>query len=159
MIQEFFASTVLGYEDIALRLVIAALLTGLIGWERERRRKPAGLRTHMLVGVGAAAFYIIAIEIILQGRGDLKDVSFDPTRIVQGIIGGIGFLGAGAILQSGGNVRGLTTAAGIWVAGGIGLACGAGYYLVALEVAVLCFLIIMGVGWLQHRYMDSGEDD
>lgn len=113
----------------------------------------------MLVGVGAADFYIIAIEIMLRGRGDLKDASFDPTRIVQGIIGGIGFLGASAILQNGGNIRGLTTAAGIWVAGATGLACGAGYYLVAAEVAVLCITIILVVGWLQHRYMESGEGD
>lgn len=152
MIQEFFASTVLSYGDIALRLIAAAICTGLIGWEREHERKPAGLRTHMLVGVGAAAFYIIAIEIILQTQTGTGDVKIDPTRIVQGIIGGIGFLGAGAILQSGGSVQGLTTAAGIWVAGGIGLACGAGYYVIAVEVTLLCALILIVVGWLEKRF-------
>lgn len=136
----------------------AALCTGVLGWERERHNKPAGLRTYLLVGVGAAAFYIIAIEIILQGHGDLKDVQIDPTRIVEGLIGGIGFLGAGPIIQSRGSVKGITTAAGIWVSGAIGLACGVGFYVIAVEVAVLAFIILWVVGWIEVRLAGGRPD-
>jgi putative Mg2+ transporter-C (MgtC) family protein len=150
--------TATGIGEIALRLVMAAVLTMVVGWERERRDKPAGLRTHMLVGVGAAAFYIVAYEILVRGFTGESTIRIDPTRIVEGLIGGIGFLGAGAILQSKGDVRGLTTAAGIWVAGAIGLAAGAGFYTIAAVVAAFVFVILRIVGWLEHRWVNSRGD-
>jgi len=107
----------------ALRLLVAAALSGAIGVERELRERAAGLRTHMLVGVGAALFTLVSA----YAWGDFvfdrsRGTAFDPTRIAAQIVTGIGFLGAGAILRQGLSVRGLTTAAGLWVAAAIGMA-------------------------------------
>ena len=119
--------------EIAVRLVIAAALTGLVGLEREWRERAAGLRTHMLVGVGSALFTLVSAygfnEFLV---GSTNVVRTDPTRIAAQIVTGIGFLGAGAILRQGLTIRGLTTAAGLWVAAAIGMAVGAGFYSAAL---------------------------
>ena len=115
--------------EIAFRLVIAAALSGLVGLEREWRERTAGLRTHMLVGVGSALFTLVSaygFNDFLVGGSSV--VRADPSRIAAQIVTGIGFLGAGAILRQGLNVRGLTTAAGLWVVAAIGMAVGAGYY-------------------------------
>jgi putative Mg2+ transporter-C (MgtC) family protein len=120
-----------------LRLPLAALLGGLIGWERERGGKPAGLRTNMMVALGASAFTLVSSQLVsVQSAGD-------PTRIVTGVATGIGFLGAGSIIRSRGEVEGMTTAAGIWVVGAIGAACGLGAYLVATVAAVLALAILV----------------
>jgi putative Mg2+ transporter-C (MgtC) family protein len=115
--------------EIAVRLVIAAALSGLIGLEREWRERAAGLRTHMLVGVGSALFTLVSaygFNDFLVGGSNV--VRADPSRIAAQIVTGIGFLGAGAILRQGLTIRGLTTAAGLWVVAAIGMAVGAGYY-------------------------------
>lgn len=135
--------------DIVLRLLIAVAAGGLVGWNREREDKPAGLRTHMLVSLGSASFTVVMIDLMrryppITGGGD-------PTRIVQGIATGIGFLGAGSIMQSGRTVRGITTAAGIWVVGAIGVACGAGAYIIAGATALLTFAILSVVVRLERR--------
>lgn len=140
----------LSAQMVALRLGAATLLSMVLGWEREMRRRPAGLRTHMMVGLGAAAFYLITIELALGDLRALNNISVDPTRVFEGVITGIGFLGAGAIIQRGGNVVGLTTGAGIWVAGGVGLACGGGYFIVAGLVTAFA-LIILSVMYLVER--------
>ncbi len=120
--------------EMALRLLMAAALGAVIGFQRERVGKPAGIRTHGLICIGAALFTITSV---------LGFVGADPTRIAAGIVTGIGFLGAGAILRSReGIVVGLTTAASIWVVAGIGLAAGAGMYLIA-GVATAIVLIIL----------------
>jgi putative Mg2+ transporter-C (MgtC) family protein len=136
--------------DILLRLVVAAGLTGAIGLERELRERAAGLRTHMLVGVGAALFTIVSA----YGWGDFEfstasGVVFDPTRIAAQIVTGIGFLGAGAIIRQGITVRGLTTAASLWIVAAIGMAAGAGYYSAAL---IATGIVLVGLGpfrWLE----------
>ena len=119
--------------EIALRLVVAAALSGLVGLEREWRERAAGLRTHMLVGVGSALFTLISAygfnEFLVGGSNVVRA---DPSRIAAQIVTGIGFLGAGAIMRQGLNIRGLTTAAGLWVVAAIGMAVGAGYYAGAL---------------------------
>lgn len=115
--------------EIAIRLVVAAALSGLIGLEREWRERAAGLRTHMLVGVGSALFTLVSaygFNDFLVGGSNV--VRADPSRIAAQIVTGIGFLGAGAILRQGLTIRGLTTAAGLWVVAAIGMAVGAGYY-------------------------------
>jgi len=89
----------LSLDTVLLRLLAATFLGTLIGWERESKNKPAGLRKHMLVGLGSAAFFLISIEFTLGPLKDAEGISPDPTRIFQGIITGIGFLGAGAIIQ------------------------------------------------------------
>ena len=118
--------------ELALRLGLAVGLCGLVGLERESRDQPAGLRTHMLVGLGAALFTLVSAygfeEFDRPGPAGTA-VRVDPTRIAAQIVSGIGFLGAGAIIRQGFNVRGLTTAAALWIVAAIGMAAGAGYYL------------------------------
>lgn len=119
----------IGLGEVALRLVVAAALSGVVGLEREWRERTAGLRTHMLVGVGSALFTLVSAygfnEFLVGGSNVVRA---DPSRIAAQIVTGIGFLGAGAIIRQGLNVRGLTTAAGLWVVAAVGMAVGAGYY-------------------------------
>lgn len=115
---------------VALRLVEAAVLGGLIGLERERSAQPAGLRTHLILCVGAALMMEISWR-VGQGPGH------DPGRIAAQVVSGIGFLGAGAILRLGLSIRGLTTAASLWTTAGIGLAVGAGYHAAAIFAVAL----------------------
>ena len=119
----------LGWDDNLLRLSLAAVLGGAIGFERELRDREAGLRTHLLVCLGSALFTIVSAygfrEFLTSGD---QVIRADPTRIAAQIVTGIGFLGAGAIIRQGLSVRGLTTAATLWVAAAIGIASGAGYY-------------------------------
>lgn len=145
-------------DTIVVRLVCASVLAMLIGWERERKNKPAGLRTHMLVGIGAAAFYLVSIELAQGFLKESEGLSPDPTRVFSGVISGIGFLGAGAIIQGRGDVKGLTTGAGIWVSGAIGLACGGGYYPIAGVVTALTLFVLVVVGYAERHLFDkSGE--
>jgi putative Mg2+ transporter-C (MgtC) family protein len=123
----------IGWGEVAIRLFVAAALTGAVGLERELRERAAGLRTHIMVGVGSALFTIVSaygFNAFLQSGANV--VRADPSRIAAQIVTGIGFLGAGAILRQGLSIRGLTTAAGLWVAAAIGMAVGAGYYSAAL---------------------------
>ena len=117
-----------------LRLLEALVLGALIGYERERAGKPAGVRTHGMVALGAALFTVTA----LTGFGP----SSDPARVAAQVVSGIGFLGAGAILQQRGSVHGLTTAASLWVTAAIGVAVGVGMFVMSLETAVLVFLLL-----------------
>jgi putative Mg2+ transporter-C (MgtC) family protein len=143
--------------DVTLRLFAAALLGMAVGFEREYRRKPAGLRTHMLVATGSAAFMIISME-LATGPLSRDGVAADPTRIIQGIIGGIGFLGAGAIIKGGREVTGLTTGASVWVAGAIGVACGIGFHDIAVLLAVIVIAILYGIGRWENTVMRAVED-
>jgi putative Mg2+ transporter-C (MgtC) family protein len=115
---------------ILLKLFLAALAGGLIGWERERRGRPAGLRTNLLVSVGACTVMIISETFALKyGANDAQSLlRIDPSRTAAQIVTGIGFLGAGVILKEGITVRGLTTAATLWVVAGLGMAFGMGYF-------------------------------
>jgi putative Mg2+ transporter-C (MgtC) family protein len=133
--------------DVALRLGVAALLTGLVGLEREWRERAAGLRTHMLVGVGSALFTLVSAYAWSDFVFDrTQGTVFDPTRIAAQIVTGIGFLGAGAIIRQGLSIRGLTTAAGLWVAAAIGMAVGAGYWAAAL---IGTGVVLVGLGPLR----------
>jgi len=125
------------YLDIFLRLLISIILGALIGIERERRNRPAGLRTHVLVSLGSALFTITSIQFSKMYGG------VDPSRVAANIVTGIGFLGAGTIMREGLTVRGLTTAATIWVSSAIGLSCGMGYYIPAIITSVSTFLILI----------------
>lgn len=123
----------LDYSQLIVRLLAAAVLGALIGYEREHSHKAAGLRTHMLVCVGSTLITLVSIYGFPDG---------DPTRIASSIITGIGFLGAGAIIVGKGNVKGLTTAATLWMVAGLGLAIGAGFFVGAMVAAVLVMLIL-----------------
>ncbi len=125
--------------DLLVRLCIAALLGGILGFERERHGRPAGLRTHLLVSLGAAAFMILSPLVASMGKG----LPGDPGRIAAQIVSGIGFLGAGAIVKEGVSIRGLTTAASLWIAAAIGMTAGAGYYSSAIFICVLAILALV----------------
>jgi putative Mg2+ transporter-C (MgtC) family protein len=124
--------------DALLRLVVAAGLGGAVGLERELRDHEAGFRTHLLVALGACVFTLVSAYAWTDWTFSTREgVVFDPTRIAAQIVTGIGFLGAGAIIVRGINVRGLTTAATLWVVAAIGMAAGTGYYEVGIGAAVL----------------------
>ena len=137
--------------DMAIRLVAAAALASVIGLERELHGRPAGLRTHMLVSLGACGFMLIGYQILFATSGGDPTAQIDPTRIVEGVIGGIGFLGAGSIIRSGGTIQGITTGAAIWVAGAIGLACATGNLVLATMITALAVLIVVVLGFYERR--------
>ncbi|TCD15922.1 MgtC/SapB family protein [Oricola cellulosilytica] len=130
-------ATALPFWVIAARLVAAIALGGALGFEREWRKRPAGLRTHILVSVAAATFAIVSIEILRQPMFDSDYVRADPIRLVEAITSGVAFLAAGFIIFVRGEVHGVTTGAGMWLAAAIGLAAGLGLFSVA---ALACFL-------------------
>lgn len=127
--------------DTLFPLGAATLAGTLVGWDREAKGRVAGLRTHMLVSLGAALFVVAAVQLSLKSAGS-EGISVDTARIVEGVATGIGFLGAGSIIKSGQKVEGVTTAASIWVTGAIGAACGAHLYLLASVAAVFALLIL-----------------
>lgn len=127
--------------EMVLRLLLAAALGAVIGYQRERTGKQAGLRTHILICIGAALISMLSI----YGFGPESD----PSRVAAGVVVGVGFLGAGVILhREGGIVVGLTTAATIWVVAGIGLAAGAGLYIVATVAAALVLAVLIMPRWI-----------
>ena len=131
--------------DVVLaRLVIASLCGASIGWNREHLDKPAGLRTHMLVCLGSACYMLLAVEMMKDSGG-----VFDPLRVVTGLLTGIGFLGAGTIIQTGGAVHGMTTAAGIFLVAAIGAMCGVGVYGLAIISTLMGLGILAAAGFLK----------
>ena len=129
---------------IPIRLLLAAVLGGLIGIERQSRDKPAGLRTNILICVGSALYMSLSTQIAQLLGGD-------PTRIAAQIISGIGFLGAGAVLHSHGFVLGLTTAATIWVVAGVGMARGSGMYLVAVFATAMSLVTLYFLSFIEDK--------
>jgi putative Mg2+ transporter-C (MgtC) family protein len=117
---------------IVLKLVVALLLGALVGLEREWKRKPAGLRTHMLVSMGACMFTVVS----------MTSFNTDPARVASGIVTGIGFIGAGSIIGSRGHIHGITTAATLWIVAAIGLAVGAEMYVLAFAASILVFIVL-----------------
>jgi putative Mg2+ transporter-C (MgtC) family protein len=153
----------LGYTEthtpqtvFAARLLLAALFGGIVGFEREAGNHTAGFRTHILVSVAACLFTLLAFEIYriaLEGGSN----SPDPIRAVEATTAGIAFLGAGAIFQQRGTVKGLTTGAGMWLAGAVGVATALGYYLIALGVSILAVIVMAALERLAHKTI--GGDD
>jgi len=138
--------------QMILRLIFAALLGGMIGWERERHDRPAGLRTHILVCVGSALITIISIYGFVGSRTD-------PARVAANIVTGIGFLGAGTIIRQGSIIRGLTTAASLWVVSAVGMAAGVGgsFYVIALLATLLIYLTLTVVNRLEDTMMSKRQ--
>jgi putative Mg2+ transporter-C (MgtC) family protein len=142
----------LSWAEVLLRVVLAGALGGAIGAEREIREREAGLRTHMLVAVGAALFTLVSAYAWSDFHfSQSSGVTYDPTRIAAQIVTGIGFLGAGAIIRHGLSVRGLTTAASLWVVAAIGVAAGAGYYSAAVITTVLVLFSLWPLRIAAHR--------
>lgn len=146
------------FYEIAMRLLAAMVGGAVLGIEREVRRKPAGLRTNMLVSLGAAATILLTLDMCREVAAFAAQVNvaetrvpnLDPLRVLAGVIGGVGFLGAGAIFKSDGDVEGLTTAAAIWTSAAIGMACGAGRFEIAATTVILAFVILAVVDWVSR---------
>jgi putative Mg2+ transporter-C (MgtC) family protein len=142
----------LSWAEVVLRVVLAAVLGGAIGFERELREREAGLRTHLLVSVGAALFTMVSAYAWTDWRFSTEEgLVFDPTRIAAQVVTGIGFLGAGAIIRQGLSVRGLTTAATLWVVAAIGMAAGVGYYGPAVVTTALVLVSLWPLRILAYR--------
>ncbi|GLU30397.1 MgtC/SapB family protein [Trinickia caryophylli] len=142
----------IGNVELLSRLVLAALLGSVIGFERERLNWAAGLRTHMLVCVGSALIMLVSAFGFADVLGR-QDVVLDPSRIAAQVVSGIGFLGAGSILLRGEVIRGLTTAASLWSVAGIGLAVGGGMYTAAIGATIIILIILAGVKPLERRFI------
>ena len=135
--------------DLLLKLLMAVILGGAVGLEREIAGKPAGLRTNILICIGAALLTDVSIEIT---RGRLPGTMLgDPSRLAAQIVSGIGFIGAGTIMQARGTVTGLTTAATIWVVAAIGITVGAGLYVEAAGAGIMVTIVLAGLGSLEHK--------
>ncbi|MEN6408495.1 MAG: MgtC/SapB family protein [Anaerolineaceae bacterium] len=137
--------------EIVTRLLLAALLGALVGYERERHDQPAGLRTHTILAVGSCLAMTISINVAMQFQPHAPNG--DPGRIAAQVVSGIGFLGAGAILRYGTSVRGLTTATSLWTVAIVGLAVGAGHYFAGISTAALLLLILIALEYLEKRYV------
>ena len=138
--------------DVVFRLGLAAVLGGAIGLERELREREAGLRTHLLVAVGAALFTLVSAYAWTDWTfSAAQGITFDPTRIAAQVVTGIGFLGAGAIIRQGLSVRGLTTAASLWLVAAIGMAAGAGWWQAATIATAGALLTLWPLREFAHR--------
>ncbi len=139
-------------QDLVAMLV-STILGTMVGWERQIGRKPAGLRTHILVCLGSTMFVLVTRHAVASIGGP----NLDPTRIIHGVITGVGFLGAGSIMRTEGYVHGLTTAASVWMVAAIGVAVGVQAYSLALIGTVLALIVLELFRWVE-RFL-SPEDD
>jgi len=140
--------------EITLKMCLSVLMGGLIGWERETRSKPAGLRTLILVSLSASV-YVIAAQQVALTHGE----PVDAVRAMAGVAQGVGFLGAGLILRSHGGVRWLTTAAALWAAAAVGFAAGLGMYYVSIVGGLLVFATLRWLVVVEDRWLRSGGKD
>lgn len=146
----------LSMQDLVLRAAVATAMGLAIGYNRERRNKAAGLRTMALVSLGSAGLMLVAVEITAIMESEA--VRVDPLRAAAGIIGGIGFLGAGSIIQSRGTVKGMTTAATIWVSSVLGIACGLGLFRLALTLFVMTVAVLVVLGAVKGTVLPDSND-
>jgi len=153
--------SVIGNGTLLLRIVVAAALGGIVGVERELRDQPAGFRTHMLVALGACMFTIVGAFGFqaFTGGTDTHRIQADLTRVASQVVVGIGFLGGGTILRSGGTIRGLTTAASLWVTAAVGLAVGMGFYFAATATSLIAVLTLAGLKPIERRFIRSTRRD
>ncbi|WP_352419768.1 MgtC/SapB family protein [Proteiniborus sp.] len=143
-------------REVLLRLVLSAIAGGIVGMEREANHSSAGLRTHILVTLGSTLIMLISMY-GFQGLG-ANNNGGEPARLAAQVVSGIGFLGAGTILRTGNNIRGLTTAASIWVCGGIGLAIGNGYYLGGVATTIIVLFALRGLVFVQKK-LSKGQHE
>ena len=140
--------------QIILQMVLAVVLGGIIGLERETKKKAAGFQTYSLVTLGACLFTLIAFEFFSFFAGN-PAMSFDPSRIILAVATGIGFIGAGVIIYRKFHIEGITTAAGLWCSAGIGVAVGAKLYFLAFLATVLAVLVLIVFGGIEKRFLDA----
>ena len=147
--------------DYGGRLLIAIVMGGVIGFERETKDRPAGLRTHMMTSLAAALFTILTLELHVVFNEQDPNTSADPLRIIEAVTAGVAFLAAGASIQGRGRVQGLTTGAGMWLSGAVGVACGAEYYSLAIVAVVLATIVLALLRPLERLFpgKDRGRRD
>lgn len=146
-------STQIAPWEALLRLTIAIVAGAAVGFDRELRSKPAGLRTHILIALAAALFTLITFELHAEFMDEVEGAgtNTDPIRIIEAVTAGVAFLAAGAIIRSRGNVHGLTTGANMWLAGALGVACGAGYYSLAAMGTGFALIVLVLLGHLETK--------
>jgi putative Mg2+ transporter-C (MgtC) family protein len=137
--------------DVFLRLSVAVIVGGVVGFDREMRNKPAGLRTHILISLAAALFTVITFELHAEVASQRGIAASDPIRIIEAVTAGVAFLAAGAIIRGRANVLGLTTGANMWLAGALGVACGSGYYAIAGIATGFAIVVLVVLGWLERK--------
>jgi putative Mg2+ transporter-C (MgtC) family protein len=142
IIDDVFSLSSMPWQVVLARLTGALVLCGLIGLERETRDRPAGLRTHMLVGLAAALYCLIMLEVLAASDIFSDRISSDPLRLIEAVTSGVAFLAAGMIIVTRGKVKGLTTGAGLWLAAAIGLSTGFGFWMMAAATTALALVVI-----------------
>lgn len=154
-----YLHTVFNHEFLimTIRIFIAALLSGVVGFEREIKKHPAGFRTHLLVGVGSCLMMLLSLYGFEAYMDKSPNIRFDPARIPSYVISGIGFLGAGTILVKDATIRGLTTAASIWVVAGIGLIVGVGMYAPAVLTTIVVLLSLIFLNKFEETLMKKSR--
>lgn len=151
ILADIFPPSRIGYPVICARFVGAILLGGLIGFEREAKNRPAGLKTHIMVALAAAVFAIIAIESIHTAGLQSDQFKSDPLRVVEAVTAGVAFLAAGTIVLSRGEIHGITTGASLWLSGAIGLCLGFGHWIIGFAAVAAGLVILLFVGLLESR--------
>jgi putative Mg2+ transporter-C (MgtC) family protein len=144
------------FDVMTFRIILAAILCGVIGFERELKNHSAGFRTHILVGVGACLMMLLSLYGFDQYLQKFDTIRFDPARIPSYVISGIGFLGAGTIMVHGMTIKGLTTAASIWTVAGLGLVIGAGMYAPAILTTIVVLLSLIFLNHIE-RFFSKGK--
>ncbi len=152
--------------EILTRLIIAVFIGGIIGFEREYKNRPAGLRTHMLVCVGSCVISIIqmlmieeATNMVLTNPVLSSSIKVDIGRMAAGVISGMGFIGAGTIIHHKGSISGLTTAATLWIVSCLGIAIGMGYYFLSISTTVIILLVVVLIKKFEKKHFDKSEED
>ncbi|MDG4650506.1 MgtC/SapB family protein [Roseibacterium sp. SDUM158017] len=158
ILDDILVLTALPWQVALTRLFGALVLSGLVGLEREARHRPAGLRTHMLVGLASALYCLIMLEVVATTDVYSDRVASDPLRLIEAVTGGVAFLAAGMIIVSGGKVKGLTTGAGLWLVAAIGLSVGFGYWLLAGATTVLALLVFRMIKLAENKAHFGGGD-
>ncbi len=154
MLQNFFADfsnpfPTTPWETALARLLVAAVLGGLVGWERESHEKPAGLRTHMLISLAACLFTLLGLEMVEYDALEVDHVRSDPMRLIDAVTAGVAFLAAGSIITSGGSIKGLTTGASMWMVGAVGVAAGLGEVMLGGFAVVITLIVLWMLGKLR----------
>lgn len=159
LVEEFAHPTYTSFPVMAARLLLATIFGAAIGFEREWKNRPAGLRTHILVCVAAATFALLTIEIVHAPMFEKDTGRFDPIRIIEAVTAGVAFLAAGVVIFTRGEVHGLTTGAGMWLAGAIGVGCGLGLWQIALFATVLALIVLTLLHAFEDKLgMNQGDD-
>lgn len=159
LLNEFALAPGLPIAVVVARTLATVVFCGLIGLERETARRPAGLRTHMLIGLAACIYCLLTLALLARAEDFGDTVRMDPLRIIEAVTGGVAFLAAGLIVFSQGKVRGLTTGASMWVAAAIGVACGLGEWVIAGTTVILSLIIIALIRRLEKRAGTYDGDD